>query len=195
MIPTDSHPLADMGDCDTNQSGAAFFLGGSFSGVNQPAGCDPDVDCTGDQRIATRDCTIPAGKAIFLPIANWAWNNIGEDPPATPEYMDTFVDSWNSAAQNMVVEIDGVELGNIENYRVHTQVFEHPFLAAGPINFGGVTEDGWTDAVSDGYWVFLSPPSPGTHTIHFTSEFNFTTAGQGFDWLTELDFTYNITVE
>ena len=58
-LPQENHPLFDETgeDCDVGQSGKVWFLGGV---INE----------TGS---ASRECTVPTGKAIFFPILNVEW--------------------------------------------------------------------------------------------------------------------------
>ena len=59
-LPVTAHPLFGTADCSAGQSGNVWFLGGTFgaSGIG-----------------VVRNCTIPAGKALFFPIINnWADN-------------------------------------------------------------------------------------------------------------------------
>jgi hypothetical protein len=55
--PTETSPLTDTTgeDCARNQNGAVWFLAGTF--------IDPPI-------AVTRDCTVPAGKAIFFSFGN-----------------------------------------------------------------------------------------------------------------------------
>ena len=52
-MPFDHSPLAETADCSEGQSGPVWFLGGSFVSAE-----------------AVRNCTVPAGKAIFFPVLN-----------------------------------------------------------------------------------------------------------------------------
>ena len=57
-IPQANSPVADTtgADCAQQQSGPVFFLAGTGGG-------DP----------VTRNCTVPAGKALYFPILNSLW--------------------------------------------------------------------------------------------------------------------------
>src|SRR2546426_6305813 len=59
-FPVDHHPQTDTADCSAGQSGPVWFLGGTFTTTVDPSGVVVGR--------ATRDCAVPAGKALFFPI-------------------------------------------------------------------------------------------------------------------------------
>lgn len=169
-IPIANHPLFDNGPCDTNQGGPVFFLGGAFTGVS-----------------ATRECTVPAGKSILLPVANGECSN-QEPPPffggneaemraCAISFMDTYLDLGS-----LVATIDGRTVRNLTTYRVQSPLYS--FSAPADGLFGPTPVSG--QSVSDGYWLFLKPLSEGRHTIHFEANF------PAFSF--PIDVTYNLHV-
>ena len=60
--------------------------------------------------------------------------------------------------------VDGKNLQNLDRYRVQSPLFNVTF--ADHNIFGA--HAGMTQAVSDGWWVFLQPLAPGKHEIHFS---------------------------
>src|ERR1051325_2933921 len=68
-IPADENPLTDTtGEfCDVGQAGPVWFLAGTFGSSVE------------------RSCTIPAGKAIFVPVHNWIFGSAAFDcDPTVP---------------------------------------------------------------------------------------------------------------
>jgi len=59
-MPIDHHPLYDTADCSAGQSGPVWFLGGTFTTIEQSPGVVVGI--------ANRTCTVPADKALFFPI-------------------------------------------------------------------------------------------------------------------------------
>jgi hypothetical protein len=55
-----------------------------------------------------------------------------------------------------------MELQNVEKYRVQSPVFDLTYPKS---NVFGLPS-GPTRAISDGYWVFLKPLSPGMHDVY-----------------------------
>jgi hypothetical protein len=60
--------------------------------------------------------------------------------------------------------VDGVQLKDLENYRVESQLFDLTL----PENNVFPAPPGKTKAVSDGFWVFLKPLPVGNHEIDFS---------------------------
>lgn len=158
-IPAAQSPLADTtgAQCGAGQSGPVWFLAGTSGGQ------------------ATRDCTIPVGKAVLFPIINAEWS-VGEANASGGGCFVPGVISGTSeqalracaAAQidhvtAVEASVDGTPLHDLQQYRVASGLFS--FNAVDGNVFG--VPVGTTSSVSDGYWVLLAPLSPGTHTIHF----------------------------
>ena len=63
----------------------------------------------------------------------------------------------------MKVKVDGIEMKDLEQYRVQTD----PFDLTIPKNNVFSAPPGQTKAVADGFYTFLKPFSPGKHDIEF----------------------------
>ena len=181
-IPVAQHPLFDNGDCSVGQSGPVWFLGGKFCAVG--ATCSYTV---------VRNCTVPAGKAIFFPVADFEDSALEESVnvhPGDPTYqqigMLRSVTSSVEGATDIFCQIDRKPVKHLaKNFSVQSAVFgftipDDNLLKAvypPPNNFEAGT---YFPAVDDGYYLMLAPLPPGSHTLHF-----------GASWL---DITYNLTV-
>ena len=170
-IPAATNPNLDPtgADCAQGQGGKVWFLAGTF----------------GDTVV--RSCTVPNGKAIFFPILNAAFGAaVGDCEPTGvgPCVVSTLRAGAAAAVDNpdaLEVTIDGVPLGNLDDYRVQSPVFS----VTGPA--GGLIPPGtFSPMVSDGYWILLTPLSTGEHTIHFRG----VPDGAAF----VVDVTYHLTV-
>ena len=147
-IPEKDNPNLDFtGEkCSLNQNDSnVVFLAPTFGGS------------------ATRECTISQGKAIFFPILTGECDYLTEPTIKTePELLKCAM----SVNEGGVVKatVDGVELKNLEKYRVQSPLFDltiPPDTAfEGPV--------GKTKGIADGYYVFLEPLSPGKHTLQFS---------------------------
>jgi hypothetical protein len=143
-IPTGNNPQLDETgeDCAQaqNQTGPVWFLAGTSGGS------------------AERTCTIPAGKAILLPIINAAYvGTAGE----TEEEMRTGVEEYIDTVTTLEASIDGVPLQNLSNYRIQSPFFNETLPNDNVLG----EPEGTYLAISDGYWVFLEPLPPGQHEI------------------------------
>jgi hypothetical protein len=180
-LPIDHHPLYDTADVSAGQEGKVWFLGGSFAPSTNDAGQTV--------AIATRNVTIPTGIALFFPVANQE-ASVLEGNGTTYEELSAAAEMFQDLVTNMSAEIDGVEIEDLDDYRVQSPLYIYGPLPDNNIiqSFGITAPAGTTSAsVADGVYLMLSPLSAGTHTIHFHAEV------PDFNFL--LDITYNITVQ
>jgi len=173
-IPEDRNPAADETgeNCDEGQIGPVWFLAGTFGGLNE------------------RVCTIPAGKSILFPVMN-AECSYAEYPDlrSEPELRQCAV-SANEGVTELMVTIDGKAINQSEliRHRIQSPLFEINFPSG---NIFGVQE-GPSQAVSDGFWIFLPPLPQGQHEIHYRGAIvDFTTTSTN-NFVTESK--YHITV-
>ena len=186
-VPASKNPgLATNGtlDCSVGQSGNVWFLAGPFLTSGS----------------FTRSCTVPVGKALFIPLINsWADNVCNNGippnlPPQTVEQLRDIAKNFVIPPANLHTSIDGHSLTNLESYRAISPVFSYT-LPPSPDNVidaaFGVSLPGpcWpsltvTPAVADGFYIMLTPLTAGSHSINFGG------SGPGIT----LDVTYNLTV-
>ena len=177
-VPASKNPgLATNGalDCSVGQSGNVWFLAGHF--------------VTGGT--FTHSCTIPAGKALFVPLINTWQDNLCEVPQLTVDQLRALAESRVIPAKKLHASIDGSPL---LSQRAISPVFSYT-LPPSPDNLiyagFGVSLPGpcWpsltvTPAVADGFYIMLTPLTAGSHRINFGG------SGPGIT----LDVTYNLTV-
>jgi hypothetical protein len=143
-IPTANHPRDNYSPekCGINQAGPVWFLADQLGGREE------------------RTCTIPAGKAIFVPLL------IGQCDYSTPEIKnDVDLKTCASEGNNYgVIEatIDGVKLKNLEGYRTQAGFFNITV----PQNNIYNEKPGTYKAFADGFFVLLEPLKLGTHEVH-----------------------------
>jgi hypothetical protein len=144
-IPSDVNPMNDPTgkNCNQNQKGPVWYLAGTGAG--------PTV----------RECTIPAGKSIFSPIY------VTECSFAEYPQLKTLA-ALHSCAVNLnqgttlLVSVDGKNLQMLDSYRASSLPFGFTF----PVKNVFGAPRGPTQAVSDGWFIFLEPLKPGNHVIH-----------------------------
>jgi len=108
-------------------------------------------------------CTVPAGVAIFLPIAGTECSTV-EEPPFHGEDEDGLVACAAADAErytNISVSVDGEALPDIDRYRATSPAFT---LQVPEDNILAVPE-GTGRAVADGYAVVLAPLAAGEHEV------------------------------
>jgi hypothetical protein len=147
-IPASNNPASDKTgkDCAVGQpTKDVWFLVQTTSGPGE------------------RTCVIPAGRAILLPVAINECST-AEAPSLTTESALRACAISGNEVNSIVAIVDGVELKNLEKYRVQSPLFTLTF----PENNNNGVPAGPTQSVSDAYMTFLKPLTPGTHTLHFS---------------------------
>jgi hypothetical protein len=186
-LQTDPNPVADpTGEyCCEGQQGKVWFLAGTFEGN------------------VVRQCTVPAGKAIFFPIVNSVWwdpedvlDYLGGDEAAyallsyeeKADILYELVGAFIDMVDILECEIDGVPVQDLYSYRVQSPPFSSTLAV-----FGDIQDPPYPNAdmerdplTADGYWLLLAPLSAGEHTIWFSG-------GITGGFVTEV--TYELTVE
>jgi hypothetical protein len=162
-IPFGTNPVADQTgvNCGVGQTGKIWFLAGTFGGP------------------ATRNCTIPAGVAIFFPIVNGI--------AFAPDPTDTMISLRKQAAgvfdpaTNLRCTLDDHPCApNLLELRAQSPVFE----AIVPPD--GIWSPGLLNPmVADGYWMLLTPLRAGHHVLKFG----------GTAPTFSVDMTYNLTIQ
>jgi hypothetical protein len=160
--------------CNEKQGGPVFFL------VGGPV--NPTI----------QGCTIPAGKALIVPIINGECSSVEPAPfqGRNAQEARACIAQWNDGTdiKHLKFTIDGIRIRGLRDYRVQSPYFYFNMLppANNFLGVNGVTE-GYS--VSDGYWVMVKPLSPGTHVIHFEGAW---VSGPGAGAVQNV--TYNLTV-
>jgi hypothetical protein len=117
-----------------------------------------------------RTFTVPAGKALFVPIYTGYWDNspcVGEPTSSTEEELRArLLPPLDTAV--IEVEVDGVAVKDVAQYRFPSPVFSMTYPPHNLAFDAGCTDSlgTWTPAVADGYALMLTPFSVGKHTIH-----------------------------
>jgi hypothetical protein len=169
-IPKENNPTGDeTGEkCSQEQSGAVWFLAGTRGGS------------------AVRDCTVPAGKGILIPIINGECSFAEFPSLKTESELRDCAKADQDKVRSIDVTIDGVNLRDLQKYRVQSQLFNITLPENNVLGLQPQT----TQAVADGYYAMLEPLSLGKHTIHFSGVLGDPSANP---FVT--DATYNLDVK
>jgi hypothetical protein len=172
-IPKESNPLTDNTgkNCAINQNGPVWFLAGTTGGS------------------VTRQCTVPAGKAILVPIINFECSFVEYPNLKSESELRTCAKSQTDQVTSLQASIDGINLQNPSNYRVQSPIFIWNI----PKDNVYEAPSGATKSVADGYWIFLQPLKSGKHDIHVSGISGQFTASsvQNFG----VDITYHMIVQ
>jgi hypothetical protein len=181
-IPVVNHPLFDNGDCSVGQSGPVWFLGGKFCAINTP-GCGTNN--------VVRSCSVPRGKALYIPILNAEWSALEMNDPKfqIADLRSNAAINMDGAA-NLSFEVDGAAIPHLQDrFRVQSTAFvftlpdDNLFNAVGE---GPYTGGSYFPGVDDGVYVMLAPLPAGPHRIHFHGALPV--------WGFTLDITYILNV-
>ena len=176
-VPADRNPLTDAtGEfCGEDQSGPVWFVAGTFG------------------TSVERSCTVPTGKALFMPVFNWIFGSGVFDCDPTVPGVECDVPTLRAAAAAnteaadiLEVTIDGVALDDVEAYRAQSPVFPLTYPENSVL---GLPAGEYSPQVADGYWLMLAPLSRGEHTVHIHVRAPETIFG-----LIEFDFIAHLTV-
>lgn len=172
--PASQNPLLDTtGEfCAVAQTAKVWFLAGSIDGSP-----------------VSRSCTIPTGTALLLPLANFFYGAVLNDPPETRT--EAFVRAQVACVEGAVISltIDGVPVPTPERFFERSILFSVQLPAD---NIFGVDESIVPElllspSVDAGYYVIIRPLPPGTHILHLVTV-------PGSSCAVPQDVTYAITV-
>jgi hypothetical protein len=146
-MPVEPYVIRDGRFCAMGQEGPVWFL----------AGTDGSFD-------AERECRVPAGKHLFLPVINrFQQTPLGVEKGRkvmSCEQLQASVAVNNDHLVSAVVLIDGVMVKNVASYRVRSDGC-FPMYPELPEDDRYITPV----AASDGYWLMIEPLPIGRHTI------------------------------
>ena len=119
---------------------------------------------------AERTLSVPAGKAIFMPVHQWIFGAAVNDCEPTVPGVACDVPTLRAAAATaalgatvLEVFIDGRLVPDITDYRTLSPGGFNIALPAD--NVLGLAGGTYGPHVADGYWLMLAPMTPGNHLI------------------------------
>ena len=185
------NPFTELGQagCDVGlqDNSRLLFLVGS-----------PRDETTGE--FPVHECVVKKGTSILFPILNVACNNLEAPPFFGANEQDQRICANNfinaTILESLQLEIDGISIDNLEQYRVDspaggfefTAVENNPFVSPEGIPVGNGT------GVSDGFWILLKDLKPGEHTISFSGAIDLNEIPP-LEGIFEAGATYNLFVE
>jgi hypothetical protein len=153
-IPAIDNPVNDQtGEkCATGQSNSnasVFYLTFNNGGVSD------------------RTCKVPAGKGLFIPVAEVEITN-KDLPDATADELKAATKADMDSFNSLYLKIGDKEYNfdELRKYRTPTDVFDVDYADNG---LYGIVEGGPTKAAADGFYVITEPLQKGNHTVHYKS--------------------------
>lgn len=147
--------------CALAQDGPVWFLAGTTGRFN-----------------ARRECTVPIGRHLLLPVINMVHytpeDALRGDPIPSCRQLQAWAAVNNDRLSSAVVVLDGVPVADVPRYRVRSNgCFPlYPDIQPPP---GHLVQM----AASDGYWLLLPPLSPGRHTLSVGANYDADGSGYG----------------
>jgi pterin-4a-carbinolamine dehydratase len=175
-ISSQNHPAYDYTGkiCSQKQSEPVWFLVGTFG--------YPVI----------RECTIPLGTAILFPVLNIVCSYAEYPNFTTKEQLKECTSRIQNQTTDINVYIDRIKLVDINKYRIQSSLFNLTLPQDNVINVNPQV----TQAISEGYWIFLKPLNIGKHEIKFTGNVNFENNTYSFSqpngW--NYETIYNLTI-
>ena len=181
-VPFATNPLFDAtgANCALGQSGPVFFLMG----------------VPGNGAVTRNDCTVPAGKALFFPMANGVDIHVPGDGLDTPQAIwDDLEVTFGFSVFTAHASIDGSNVANLNGSPSAYRACAGPVAGCASTfsvtlpdnNIFGIPAGTYGPAVDDGTYLMVAPLPPGEHTISF--------GGTGFfGGPFSQDVTYHLTV-
>jgi hypothetical protein len=173
--PEGEHPISDLtGEKCTkgqsNSNSSVFYLSGAGG------------------KTVNRICTIPAGKGVLIPVMTVVATE-KEYPGSSVAELAEIVKKDQDSVNALSLDINGKHYAfdDLKKFRTTTGEFEVTFPKDGIF---GVTEEGRSKAVADGYYLITEPLSEGNYSIHYKGALGDPLEGTNF----QHDITYRLMV-
>lgn len=174
--PEGDHPISDLtGEkCTEGQSSSnssVFYLSGAGG------------------KTVKRTCEVPAGKGLLIPVMTVVATE-KEYPGSSVAELANIVKEDQDSVTALSLDVNGqyYAFDDLKNFRRATGEFEVIFPRNGIF---GVTEEGPSKAVADGYYLITEPLSQGNYTIHYKGALGNPLEGTNF----QHDITYLVIVK
>jgi hypothetical protein len=197
----------------------AYSMPYSKNPLNQDATISAGVDCNffqdpaskvfflagtsiGDGTNVQRTCIVPADKHLFFPLINFAYDNGGTPNTfaATNDQMkDSLRDSLKSVDTSaLVATLDGKDIPHLSKYAVKpgrsfsyvVPYTDSIYESLYGVNFWGVVNPSFTS----GYYLLLTPLTPGNHTLTFGGQTTPCQSGMSTAGCFAIKVSYNLVV-
>jgi hypothetical protein len=190
-IPKAGNPMNDLTgvNAGVGQSGKVWFL--------TQGGTDKEIE-GGFLTTAERTITMPAGKAVFFPMAA-IWE-IAPSNGATEAELRYWDDWFMDHVTELTATVDGRQLHGLFAYRakspsLFTLWWPPGDDALGISDYLPDQPPPPADATCEGFWIMLAPLSVGHHELRWGCTSVFTMDPDGWDIILMANTTYHITVK
>lgn len=167
-IPQNIHPAYDDNGkfCKESQKEPVWFFPGAY------------------QHSVMRYCEIPYNVGILFPILNSECSFAEYPQMKTKEELSNCAKKIQDTTIAEFATLNDVEIPNLENYRIKSDIFNFTLPENNILNLPPQT----TQAVSDGYWVFLKPLPLGNYELKFKGNIKTITKNETNDSIDKDEF-------
>jgi hypothetical protein len=151
-IPWERNPsYDDTGKyCSENQKGPVWFLTTAF------------------EHPVARTCEIPKDTALLITLLNSECSYAEFKSLKSEQELRNCAKSMQNIVSGGNASLDGVNIPNLEKYRIQTNLFNFTLPQNNILNLTSQT----TQSVADGNWLFLKPLPPGVHKLTVKGDIN-----------------------
>ncbi|MFI5405353.1 MAG: hypothetical protein ACHQ1D_02440 [Nitrososphaerales archaeon] len=145
-IPSEHSPATDISGLNSSQNQHdpnVWFLAGTFAGYVE------------------RKCMIPHGRAIFMPIINYECSLAGTPGICNDFELESKCKSEIEDIKNISFQMDGFLISDLSPYRACSPLFKVNLIENNVLN----VPPGETKMITDGFWIFIKPPTIGRHFL------------------------------
>ncbi|MBO9715955.1 MAG: hypothetical protein J7507_03905 [Pseudoxanthomonas sp.] len=172
-LPLEPYMDRDGHLCALGQEGPVWFLAGTDGTFN-----------------ATRQCQVPPGTYLFLPVVNrYAATELSAKKESTQPTCEELQKLIAMSADGLVrsrVTLDGKQIKNIAAYRVQSPGCFDPYPGL-PRMEGKYPPL----AASDGYWLLIPPLPAGQHVLDVDAHYR-AAGGKGFETVQRFGYTLQV---
>jgi len=172
-------------ECAVNRDDSPAFFNSGGPKETKDEGFNKDNDyfylswsvlpkCHIDGAPILRECDVPSGKGLLIPIVSVIVSD-KERPGASNSKLNELVvidQEYVQKGPGPFVELDG-DPHDLTGFEVTTGVFpvtypdNGPPIWNSPNNPNAPISNGESNAIAGGHYLITSPPSAGSHTVHF----------------------------
>jgi hypothetical protein len=150
-------PVTDTtgANCAKGQSGLVWFLASSTPGAGP----------------ITRNCTVPFGRALLIPVVNYFYGAFADDPAdqRTTTYVRSQVTPAAKAATGLSASIDGSPVTGVSRFLEQSTIFSATLPADNIFASSDLAGTVLSPSADAGYYLLVYPLLPGKHTITVAS--------------------------
>lgn len=176
---------------------------GSRCGFNQPDDspvfflASADYSRTPDTVVSRRECKVPEGKAILVPISFFGDDDAGldESERRAPEQIEDNVDEVHETMRGLILIADQKPVEDLSGYSIAPTAFDYQ-VGARPNwhscnGYNDVEDTTVSPSYFAGYFALIEPPTRGKHQLEYGAVYSY----YDRDYFRRVDTVFEVTDE